>query len=78
MRRRITLLGTLLFSKGLYDAGMKQWAEAKRLAPHMPILDADIGNASLQLNDDVPHALIRFRIRLRERPRKRGHLLWSG
>ena len=29
------LLGTLLFSKGLYDAGIAHWVEAKRLAPHM-------------------------------------------
>src|SRR5262249_18828143 len=41
-------------------AGMEQWTDAKRLAPHMPILDADMGKASLQLSGDVPHALAAF------------------
>jgi tetratricopeptide (TPR) repeat protein len=62
------LLGTLLFSRGLYDGGMEQWAEAKRLAPHMPILDADMGEASLQLNGDVPHALMAFESGLENDP----------
>jgi tetratricopeptide (TPR) repeat protein len=62
------LLGTLLFSKGLYGAGMNEWAEAKRLAPHMPILDADIGKALLQLNGDVPHAQIAFESGLENDP----------
>ena len=62
------LLGTLLFSRGLYDGGMEQWAEAKRLAPHMPILDADMGEASLQLNGDVPHALTAFESGLENDP----------
>ena len=72
------LLGTLLFSRGLYDGGMEQWAEAKRLAPHMPILDADMGKASLQLNRRCAACVGRFRIGLRERPGKRGHLLGPG
>ncbi len=54
------LLGTLLFSKGFYDPGMQQWAEAKRLAPNLQIVDADMGKASLQLNGDVPRALAAF------------------
>ncbi len=62
------LLGTLLFSKGLYDAGMEQWAEAKRLAPHMPTLDADMGEASLQLNSDVTDALTAFQSGLENDP----------
>ena len=62
------LLGTLLFSKGLYDAGMEQWTEAKRLAPHMATLDADMGEALLQLNGNVQHALTAFESGLENDP----------
>jgi tetratricopeptide (TPR) repeat protein len=55
------LLGTLLFSKGLYDDGIAHWVEAKRLNPKMPILDADLGKAWLQLKGDVPRALESYR-----------------
>ena len=43
------LLGTLLFSKGLYDSGIEHWTEAKRLAPKLPVLDADLGKAWLHI-----------------------------
>jgi tetratricopeptide (TPR) repeat protein len=55
------LLGTLLFSKGLYDRGIEHWTEAKRLAPKMPVLDANMGKAWLHLKDDPQRALVAFR-----------------
>ncbi|HEY6374825.1 MAG TPA: DUF5107 domain-containing protein [Edaphobacter sp.] len=55
------LLGTLLFSKGLYDPAIAHWTEAKRLNPKMPILDADLGKAWLHLKGDSQRALISFR-----------------
>jgi len=41
------LFGTLLYSEGLYDAGIAHWREAKRLSPGMPVVDADLGKAYL-------------------------------
>jgi len=55
------LLGTLLFSKGQYDSGIEHWNAAKRLAPRMPVLDADLGKAWLHLKNDPQQALIFFR-----------------
>lgn len=55
------LLGTQLFSKGLYDEGIAHWTEAKRLAPRLPILDADLGKAWLQMKNDPARALASFR-----------------
>ncbi len=55
------LLGTLLFSKGLYDPAIAHWTEAKRLNPKMPILDADMGKAWLHLKSDSQRALVSFR-----------------
>ena len=50
------LLGTLLYSEGLYDAGIAHWKEAKALSPHMPVVDADLGKAYLLLKHDVATA----------------------
>lgn len=50
------LLGTLLFAKGMHDAGIAQWTEAKRLSPATAVLDADMGKALLQLKGDIPAA----------------------
>ncbi len=55
------LLGTLLFSKGLIDAGMAHWAEAKQLAPHMLLVDVGMGEALLVLKADPKRALEIFR-----------------
>jgi tetratricopeptide (TPR) repeat protein len=55
------LLGTLLFSKGLYDPAIEHWTEAKQLSPKMPILDADMGKAWLHLKGDSQRALVSFR-----------------
>lgn len=54
------LLGTLLFSKGLFDAGMAHWTEAKQLDPHLPVVDVDLGKAWLQLKGDTQRGLASF------------------
>jgi tetratricopeptide (TPR) repeat protein len=55
------LLGTLLFSKGLYDTAIVHWTEAKRLNPKMPVLDADMGKAYLHIKNDPRKSLVSFR-----------------
>ena len=55
------MLGTLLFSKGLSDTGMDHWVEAKQLAPHLPVLDVDMGDAYLKVKADPQRALTSFR-----------------
>ena len=50
------LLGTLLFSKGLFDDGMKQWGDAKAIAPNKSVVDADLGNAWLLIKHDMVRA----------------------
>lgn len=62
------LLGTLLFSKGLHDAAMEHWTEAKRLLPNLPILDADMGKAWLHLSADPQRALKSFQEGVRNDP----------
>jgi tetratricopeptide (TPR) repeat protein len=55
------LLGTLLFSKGLYDEGIAHWTEAQRLAPGLRVVGADLGTAWLNLRHDPQRALNYFR-----------------
>jgi tetratricopeptide (TPR) repeat protein len=50
------LLGTQLFSEGLFDAGIKHWEEAKALMPQMPVVDADLGKAWLLIKQDTRRA----------------------
>ncbi len=54
------LLGTLLFSKGMYDAGIEHWTEAKLLSQNMPVLDANLGKAWLHIRNDPQRALESF------------------
>jgi predicted Zn-dependent protease len=70
------LLGTLLFSKGMADAGMAQWTEAKRLAPHLPVIDADMGEALLEVKHDPEKALAWFREGLEDDPENEA--LYAG
>jgi tetratricopeptide (TPR) repeat protein len=51
------LLGTLLFSKGLYDEGMAHWTEALRIDPGLPVVGADLGRAWIDLKHDPKRAL---------------------
>jgi len=62
------LLGTQFFSKGLTDAGMAHWSEAKRLAPHLRGVDVDLGDALLKLKGDPQRALASFREGMRNDP----------
>ena len=62
------LLGTLLFSKGMTGDAMAQWTEAKRLAPHLQVIDADLGEALLELKHDPQGALASFREGLHNDP----------
>lgn len=50
------LLGTMLFSEGLFDAGIEHWSEAKRLSPKIPVVDVDLGKAWLLIKQDTSHA----------------------
>jgi Flp pilus assembly protein TadD len=62
------LMGTLLFSKGLIDAGMAHWAEAKQQDPHLRVVDVDMGNVLLKVKDDPEGALAAFREGIRNDP----------
>jgi tetratricopeptide (TPR) repeat protein len=62
------LLGTLLFSKGMTGDAMSQWIEAKRLAPNLQVIDADMGEALLELKHDPQGALASFREGLHNDP----------
>ncbi|MGA2856246.1 MAG: DUF5107 domain-containing protein [Candidatus Sulfotelmatobacter sp.] len=62
------LLGTQLFSKGLSDAGMVHWTEAKQFAPHLQVVDVDMGDAQLKLKGDPQGALASFREGMRNDP----------
>ena len=54
------LLGTFFFSRGLTDTALKEWDEARRIAPRIPVLHADIGTALLRVRRDAPGALSAF------------------
>ncbi|MGA7339148.1 MAG: DUF5107 domain-containing protein, partial [Terracidiphilus sp.] len=62
------LLGSQLFSKGLIDAGMAHWAQAKQLSPKLKVVDADMGDAWLKLKGDPQRALVSYREGLRTDP----------
>jgi predicted Zn-dependent protease len=62
------LLGTLLFSKGLTDAAMTHWGEAKQLAPHLQVVDVDMGDVLLQIKGDPQGALNSFHEGIRNDP----------
>ncbi len=53
-------LGTFFFSRGLTDAALQEWAEARKVAPNIPVLHADIGIALLHVRKDVQGALSAF------------------
>lgn len=55
------LLGTFFFSRGLTDAALQAWNEARKLAPETPVLNADIGTALLHVRKDPQGALSAFR-----------------
>lgn len=54
------LLGTFFFSRGLTDSALREWDQARGLAPMTPVLHADIGEALLRVRHDYPGALSAF------------------
>jgi Flp pilus assembly protein TadD len=62
------LLGTLYFSRGLTDNALKEWAEAHRLGPEIPVLSASTGLALLHIKNDPEKALSTFRDGLESDP----------
>ena len=55
------LLGTFYFSRGLTDAALSEWSEAKKLGPKLPVLSASMGLALLHIKNDPERALAAFR-----------------
>jgi len=55
------LLGTLYFSRGLTDSALTEWAQAGKLNPAIPVLDASVGLALLHEKNDFEGALSAFR-----------------
>src|SRR5438128_11738972 len=62
------LLGTFYFSRGLADAALSEWAEARRLNPQIPVLDASTGLALLRVKNGPERALAAFRDGLHSDP----------
>ena len=62
------LLGTFYFSRGLADAALSEWAEARRFNPQIPVLDASTGLALLRVKNDPERALAAFHDGLRSDP----------
>ncbi|MBV8898154.1 MAG: DUF5107 domain-containing protein, partial [Acidobacteriaceae bacterium] len=55
------LLGTFLFAQGEVNQALVEWQRANKLAPSLPVIDADIGRALLHLKNDPQGALTAFR-----------------
>lgn len=55
------LLGTFFFSRGLTGSALREWDQARRLAPMTPVLHANIGEALLRVRRDYSNALSAFR-----------------
>jgi len=54
------LLGTLYFSRGLTDHALEEWAEARKIGPEPPVLNASMGLALLHIKNDPERALSAF------------------
>jgi tetratricopeptide (TPR) repeat protein len=55
------LLGTLYFSRAFTDEALREWRRASELNPRIPVLDASLGLALLQVKKDPQSALTAFR-----------------
>jgi len=62
------LLGTFYFSRGMTDAALEEWSEARKAGPEPRVLDASMGTALLHIKDDPERALSAFRDGLRSDP----------
>ena len=54
------LLATLSFSRGLIDDGLREWEQARKLNPQIPVLHASLGRALLHEKNDPEQALAVF------------------
>lgn len=50
------LLGTLYFSKGMYDPGIDEWKQAESINPKIPALQACLGRALLEIKTQPAEA----------------------
>jgi tetratricopeptide (TPR) repeat protein len=55
------LLGMLYFSRGMIDPALKDWSQARKVNPNIPVLDASLGQALLHEKDDPVGAVAAFR-----------------
>ena len=55
------LLGTFYFSRGLTDSALKEFSEARKFGPELPVVSASTGLALLHIKNDPEHALSAFR-----------------
>jgi tetratricopeptide (TPR) repeat protein len=62
------LAGTFYFSKGLTDSALREWADAERGNPQLPVLSASTGLAELHIKNDPENALFAFQRGLRSDP----------
>lgn len=62
------LLGTLYFSRSLTEDALAEWNAARKFAPGLPVLQASLGRALLQVKNDPEQALAAFREGLRSDP----------
>ena len=62
------LLGTLYFSRGMTDPALREWTEARKFGPELPVLSANMGLALLHMKNDPEGALAAFRDGLQSDP----------
>ncbi len=55
------LLGTFYFSRGMADAALSEWADARKTGSAIPVLSASTGLALLHVKNDPEGALSAFR-----------------
>jgi tetratricopeptide (TPR) repeat protein len=61
-------MGTYYFSRGMADAALREWAEARDTGSRIPVLSASTGLALLHVKDDPQKALAAFREGLQDDP----------
>jgi tetratricopeptide (TPR) repeat protein len=71
------LLGTLYFSRGITDQALAEWESARKLNPKIPVLDASLGLALLNVKNDPEGALEAFREGIHNDPRNEAVYLGS-
>jgi tetratricopeptide (TPR) repeat protein len=62
------LLGTFYFSRGQTDPALREWADARKYGPNLPVLSASTGLALLHIKNDPEQALSAFQDGMRSDP----------